>query len=165
MKKRKRKENYSKFVKNKIDNKLIRIHKETSIEKKIRLLLQSCKIPFIQEFKLKNKYFDFLIFDYINEDIQIPVCIIEVNGDYFHAREYIIEQKKPYTKLTKIQKRNVQNDKKKKFIAQEYKFPIIHIWETDIKKDMKCVKKQLMSFLKEVYGKIPSLNKSEIDFQ
>lgn len=155
MKKRKRTPKYSTLSKNKKTGVITRTHKETSIEREIRLLLQSSNIPFLQEFNLKNKYYDFLIFDYISDDIQIPIGLIEVNGDYFHAREYIVENTK-YTKLTRVQKRNVQNDKKKRALAEDHKIPLLYIWEKEIKEDMKQVKKKLLNFIKKNYGKIPN---------
>jgi G:T-mismatch repair DNA endonuclease (very short patch repair protein) len=156
LKKIKKKPKYSSLSKNKKTGVITRTHRETSIEKEIRLLLQSSRIPFLQEFHLKNKYYDFLIFDYIDDDIQVPIGLIEVNGDYFHARDYIVEQSQQYTKLTRVQKRNVQNDKRKRALAQDHKMPLLYIWEKEIKEDMKQVKKKLLAFIEENYGKIPN---------
>lgn len=153
---RKPKTKYSTVKKDKVTGKIIRTHVETSIERAIRLLLNSCKIPYIQEFHLKNKYYDFLIFEYVSDDIQKPIGLIEVNGDYFHAREYIVEQTKKYTKLTKVQKRNVQNDKRKRFIAEEHKMPLLYLWEKEINEDMKATKKKLLAFILENHGSIPN---------
>lgn len=94
---------------------------ETSIEKKVRLLLTKYNIKFKQEFLYKGHYFDFLLIDYN--------IIIECDGDYFHGYGILIEN------MDKIQYNTHLNDiKKTKFINQS-EFKLIRFWEHEIRED------------------------------
>jgi G:T-mismatch repair DNA endonuclease (very short patch repair protein) len=151
-----KKKTYSKLVKK--NGKVIgRIHEETSIEKAFRLLLQSCKIPFLQEFHLTPKYYDFLIIHPIDQDTIVPVLLVEIHGDYFHGREYVIEKTVGFSKLKRIQKKNVINDRRKRLLAEQKNLPLLTIWERDLR-DMQSVKEALYSELIKVYGEIPQYN-------
>jgi hypothetical protein len=144
---------YSKLVKK--NGKVVgRIHQETSIEKTFRLLLQSCKIPYLQEFHLAPKYYDFLIIDSPEPEVVIPVLLVEIHGDYFHGREYIVEKTIGFSKLKRIQKKNIFNDRRKRLLAEQKQLPLLTIWERDLQ-DMTAVKETLYSELKKVYGEIP----------
>jgi hypothetical protein len=153
MAKKTKKKSYSKLVKN--NGKVVgRIHHETSIEKIFRLFLQSCKIPYIQEFHLGSKYYDFLIIDSPEPEIVIPVLLVEIHGNYFHAWNYIVEKTTTFSKLKRIQKKNIYNDRRKKLLAEQYNMPLLTIWETDLE-NMNFVKETLYTELLKVYGEIP----------
>ena len=101
-------------------------HKETSIEKKVRIYLEKENIFFTQEYPLYHKgntrYYDFLITDGLNYKI-----LAECDGEYFHCKDL------PYDKMTKLQKKNVRNDTLKNKIAKEKGIPLLRFTEGEIK--------------------------------
>ena len=115
--------------------------KENSIEKKIRLLLDSMGLYYTQEkkftYKGKTKVFDF----YITNGI---TCLcIEADGDYWHARAYQ-EGEQKYSELTKIQKKNLRNDKFKTLMMQELGIPLLRFSEKDIKTNINLIKDKIL---------------------
>lgn len=87
----------------------------------------------------------------------MPVLLVEIHGDYFHGREYVIEKTVGFSKLKRIQKKNVINDRRKRLLAEQKNLPLLTIWERDLK-DMQSVKELLYSELVKVYGEIPQYN-------
>jgi len=125
--------------------------KESSIEKKVRKFLENNGIPHVPEYKIqlpgqKARYFDFYI--ELGADCKF---IAETDGNFFHAYEYK-EGDVPYNKLRKVQKKNIQNDKRKNKIAKAAGIPILRFWESDIKNAF-C-KKVAERIYNEIYSQI-----------
>jgi len=118
--------------------------KESKIEKKVRLFLEQEGYPYIQEYGItyKNRYksYDFYISDGVNYTF-----LVEVHGDYWHAYDYH-QGTESHSKLSKIQKKNLRNDKLKEKIAKEKGLPLLVIWETDIKRNFRKIKKELEKY-------------------
>ncbi len=116
-------------------------HKESDIEKILRIWLQESGIPFVQEkfvnYKGKWKSYDFLITDGLNYTF-----LLEADGDYWHD---------PNGK-SKLQKKNVRNDKLKNKIAKEMGIPLLRFPETEIKNAFKSVAEKI---LKEIERQRP----------
>jgi very-short-patch-repair endonuclease len=116
---------------------------ETSIESKIRKWLLREGIPFIQEYKItshgQNRFYDFYITDGLTYHI-----LVECDGGFFHSQNYL-EGKQKRSKLSKIQKKNLYNDKKKNRIAQKVGIPLLRFWEKDIKYGFENVTKAILN--------------------
>jgi len=91
-------------------------------------VLRPLNIKYITQKKVANKYYDFYIPKYN--------LLIEVDGDYFHA-------KNRDKKLNAIQKKNIMNDHKKNSIAKGKGYKLIRFWESDIKNNTLLVIKKL----------------------
>ena len=121
---------------------------ESSIEKKVRELLTAEGIYHIQEYSVRHtlkgktkenyKVYDFCVRGTNKKDKQF-MFLIECDGTYWHGHAYL-EGTKPYSKLTKIQKRNLKNDKLKDKIAKEIGMPLLRLKECDIKFNINGVK-------------------------
>ena len=140
LKKRKPEKRYRKFFEETEEGKWVK--KETEPEKIMRELLGELGFAFQQEYKVCinkfTKVYDFFVYQ---ED---SYCFfIEVDGDFYHAKE-ALEKK---TKLKKWQRKNVNNDKLKNKIAKELGIPLVRVWESDIKNDKEKVKEELRKFL------------------
>lgn len=120
--------------------------KENHIEKKFRIFLEENGIYFIQEYPIKHtlkntkkelyKVYDFYITDGVTYSF-----LVELDGDYFHAKNY---QEGTTNRLTYIQKKNLRNDKKKDRIAKEIGIPLIRFFESDIKYRFDDVKETIL---------------------
>lgn len=101
----------------------------SSIETKIGNLLLELNIPFTTQYKINNRYFDFLI-----NDTQI---IIEVNGDYWHANPEKYKENDILNlgrgKLMSAKQIWVK-DKKKNTQAINKGYKVLIIWEKYIRK-------------------------------
>jgi G:T-mismatch repair DNA endonuclease (very short patch repair protein) len=110
--------------------------KETGIERRMRVLLDSMGLYYIQEkafsWKGKTRIFDF----YITTGT-MSFCI-ECDGSYWHAEAYQ-EGDQKYSELTKIQKKNLRNDKFKNMMMHELGIPLLRFSETDIKRNISIV--------------------------
>lgn len=110
---------------------------ESSIERKVRELLESLGIPFIQEKKLqwkgKWKSFDFYVSDGLNYSF-----LIECDGDYWHNENG----------KTKIQKKNIANDKFKNELAQHFGIPLLRFKEKEIKTNINKIKQEIKNEIK-----------------
>jgi len=119
---------------------------ETSIEKKIRKFLEKNNIPFTPEkfieYHGKWKCYDFLITDGLNFTF-----FIEADGDYYHCTEYH-EGKIAFSKLSKVQKKNYYNDKRKNFIAKKLGIPLLRFNEKQIKNGFQQVSESIFD---EIY--------------
>lgn len=127
--------------------------KETSIEKKVRQFLTEEGLFFIQEYginyvKKKKKFYK--VYDFyvsgINEKGNKYDFLIENDGNYWHGTDYL-EGKIPYSKLTKIQKSNIKNDKLKNKIAKDLGLPLLRLKEKDIKSNFNYVKEQIYKYI------------------
>lgn len=101
----------------------------SSIETKIGNLLLELNIPFTTQYKINNRYFDFLI-----NDTQI---IIEVNGDYWHANP----EKYKANDILNLGRGKLMSakqiwvkDKKKNTQAINKGYKVLIIWEKYIRK-------------------------------
>lgn len=94
------------------------------------LLLQGICVS--EQHQIGYKFYDFII-----KDTKI---LIEFHGSYWHGSPEI------YTKdqLNSIQKKSIQNDRYKKYLAQNSGYEIIYIWEHHFNKDKDKVKKYLI---------------------
>jgi len=63
---------------------------------------------------------------------------IECDGSYWHAEAYQ-EGDQKYSELTKIQKKNLRNDKFKNMMMHELGIPLLRFSETDIKRNISIV--------------------------
>lgn len=111
--------------------------KESSIERKVRVFLESANIPhqpekFI-EYKGKWKAYDFLVTDGLNYTF-----LIECDG-WWHGLDSNGEPL-PSNKLLKIHKKNQRNDKRKNKIAKQLGIPLLRLKESDIKNNFQVVK-------------------------
>lgn len=116
--------------------------KQTSIEKFVEDLLISLRIPYQPEYKFKGKYFDFMC---IGKQPNFKFAI-EVHGSYWHCYNYMVEGNQSKKDLTKLQKRNLRNDKRKEDLLQDAGIPLLVIWETDIKTKPSKVKESLVNY-------------------
>jgi very-short-patch-repair endonuclease len=118
--------------------------KETGIERRMRVLLDSMGLYYIQEkafsWKGKTRIFDF----YITTGT-MSFCI-ECDGSYWHAEAYQ-EGDQKYSELTKIQKKNLRNDKFKNMMMHELGIPLLRFSETDIKRNIKYVEERIKLLL------------------
>lgn len=96
--------------------------KDTKIELLIKNSLENLNVKFIKNYKKSRYIFDFYLPDYN--------CIIECQGDYWHANPEIYEK----SKYTEQQKNNVERDKRKKEYIYKNKFESIFLWENYIHK-------------------------------
>lgn len=127
--------------------------KESSIEKKIREFLQEEGIFAIREWRINKKFNKieyFKVYDFyvsgINEKGRQFDFLIEADGGYWHGNDYL-EGKIPYSKLTKIQKKNIKNDKLKNKLAKDAGLPLLRLKEKDIKYNFEEVKKQIYDLI------------------
>lgn len=77
-------------------------------------------------------------YDYYLPDSRI---LIEIDGDYFHSYGLVREEMNP------MQKKNNRVDKEKDAWAALHGFPLIRIWEHDIRKNPKGVMEMLKNRL------------------
>jgi G:T-mismatch repair DNA endonuclease (very short patch repair protein) len=153
-----KKKNKDKYLKKK--KKAIKIlksyeGKETSIEKKIREFLDKEGIYYKQEYgvecyvkeKRHYKVYDFYISG-TNEKGNMFHFLVEADGDYWHGSAYL-EGNTPYSKLTKIQKRNLRNDKLKTNIAKQIGLPLLRFKEKEIKFNFDKVQKDIKDLIEK----------------
>lgn len=116
---------------------------ETKPERLIKKVLRELGISFQQEYGIKyEKYYrvyDF--YCYVQDRYSL---LIECDGCFFHAKEYYTEDK-PLSKLHKIQRKNIRNDKLKTKIAKELGIPLLRLWEDEINNDIVSCKQKIIS--------------------
>lgn len=91
------------------------------LETKMSQLLDLLKIEYEPQFQVKTYLFDFYLSKYN--------ILIECDGTFWHADPRKYPDK---NKLSKIQKRNIANDKLKNKVAEDLNFNLIRFWEEDI---------------------------------
>lgn len=118
---------------------------ETEPERLMKNLLRSMGVTFIQEhgIKYKNHY---RVFDFLCELPDEYCFLVECDGDFWHAKEYYTEDK-PLSKLHKIQRKNIRNDKLKNKMAKELGIPLLRFWEDEIKNDPDKCKKKIQALI------------------
>jgi len=127
--------------------------KESSIEKKIREFLQKEGIHFIQEYGVNHilrkkplyKVYDFYLSG-VNDKGNQYNFLIETDGFFFHAHEYL-EGNLAYSKLSKLQKRNLRNDKLKNEIAKSIGLPLLRLKEKDINNNFQLIKETIYNMI------------------
>lgn len=97
--------------------------KDTKIEIIIKNSLEKLKINFIKNHRVSRYIFDF----YLPEHN----CIIECQGDYWHANPEIYIKEN----YTEAQKENVERDKRKIKYINDNKYKSIYLWENYIHKN------------------------------
>ncbi|HQM97378.1 MAG TPA: hypothetical protein PK705_10270 [Clostridia bacterium] len=114
--------------------------KETGIERRMRVLLDSMGLYYIQEkaFSLNGKT---RIFDFYVTTGTMSFCI-ECDGDYWHATAYQ-EGDQKYSELSKLQKKNLRNDKLKNNMMKELGIPLLRFTETDVTRNIDYVKRRI----------------------
>lgn len=127
--------------------------KETSIEKKVRIYLESLGIFFQTQYGMEYihkkirlyRVYDFYISG-VNEKGSNYAFLIETDGDYFHCTDYL-EGNVKRDALTYTQKRNLKNDKIKNMIAHKKGIPLLRLKEKDIKWDFEKVKNEIYNMI------------------
>jgi G:T-mismatch repair DNA endonuclease (very short patch repair protein) len=97
--------------------------KDTKIEIIIKNSLEKLKINFIKNHRVSRYIFDFYLPDHN--------CIIECQGDYWHANPEIYIKEN----YTEAQKENVERDKRKIKYINDNKYKSIYLWENYIHKN------------------------------
>ena len=83
---------------------------------------------------IRLKIYDFYLPDYN--------IIVEVDGDYFHGNPVLFEE------ASKMQKRNIKNDKYKDTLARGLGFQLERVWESDLKNNYEQVKERFKQLCK-----------------
>lgn len=105
-----------------------------------RNFLDKLGVDYVYQFEAKDigRYFDFFIPDNKNgfqNGQYTSGLIIEVDGSYFHGDPRLYEEKD----LNRMQKKNMRVDEYKNKWAHLHGYPIMRIWESDIRKKPKEV--------------------------
>lgn len=100
--------------------------------------LDKLGIDYVYQFEASDigRYFDYFI---PNKDGSYGGLIIEIDGSYFHGDPRLYEDKD----LNRMQKRNKIVDEYKNRWAHLHGYPIMRIWEKDIRENPKMVLEQL----------------------
>ena len=127
--------------------------KETNIEKQMKRILDSLSkhgLKYKQEAPIKygkcSKFFDFLVWIEDGNGFPLRAFFIETHGDFYHAKEYY-EGKKTKSELCYVQKKNLNNDKRKYLLAKKNQMEIIYFWESDIMSKGNWVKDKIQKIL------------------
>lgn len=127
--------------------------KETNIERQMKRILESLSkhgLKYKQEAPIKygkcSKFFDFLIWIEDGNGFPLKAFFIEAHGDFYHAKEYY-EGKKTKSELCYVQKKNLNNDKRKYLLAKKNQMEIIYFWESDIMSKGNWVKDKIKKIL------------------
>ena len=127
--------------------------KETNIERQMKRILDSMAkhgVKYKQEAPIKygkcSKFFDFLVWIEDGGGFPIRAFFIEAHGDFYHAKEYY-EGKKSKSELCYVQKKNLNNDKRKYLLAKKNQMEIIYFWESDIMSKGNWVKEKIRKIL------------------
>lgn len=115
-------------------NNLEKSYRKTGIEIKIENLLQDLNLKYKYSFILKNRQFDFLLFD--------KKIIIECHGDYWHGNPS--SKKVIKNGLSERQKMKQIDDNIKEKIANENGYKYIFFWEKDINENLSFIKNKLI---------------------
>ncbi len=125
--------------------------RESSIEQSVRLLLDSMNLFYTQEYPLKgfiskNGIEYYKVYDFMVTDGSTYKFLIEVHGDYFHYFEHQVNNRN-LSKGTKLQIKNVKNDKIKEQLAASKGIPLLIIWENEIKTNIEQVKLKIQNMI------------------
>lgn len=125
--------------------------KQTSIENRFAKILDLLGIHYTAEYGLyyKNKY---RVYDFYITNGQWAF-LAEVDGSYWHAQSYK-DGEKSYSELTKIQKKNIRNDKFKDMIAKKLGIPLLRFTEDEVKRNSGSVIERIVEEIKSQGGEI-----------
>lgn len=125
--------------------------KQTSIESRFAKILDLLGLHYTAEFGLyyKNKY---RVYDFHITNGQWSF-LAEIDGSYWHAQSYK-DGETPYSKLTKLQRKNVRNDKFKDMIAQKLGIPLLRFTEDEVKRNYNSVVNKIVTEIKSQGGEI-----------
>jgi len=130
-----------------------KVQVETKPEAAVRHMLLDLGVEFKKEFGVNHQKW-YRVYDYLVQKPGEYCFLIECDGGYFHSMDYH-EGKVAYSRLSSMQKRNVRNDRLKDRIAKAIGFPLIRIWERDIKYRPLWVREQIANELqrqrKDIY--------------
>lgn len=104
--------------------------KNTNIELKIKNLLTSLNISFIEQYPIDCFIVDF----FVNNNL-----IIECLGDYWHCNSNN-SRFNDSSKFNETQKKNLERDKRKIKYFDENNMNYLFLWESDINNDMNYIK-------------------------
>lgn len=142
--------------------KTIKENGTTSIEEKMKDLLEKMNLNYIKEAPLKSikkvKYYDFYVYNEINGIKQFEF-LIECHGNYWHPVIFYedgTEELNTKKKLSKIQKRNIKNDRYKIRLTKRLKIPLLIFYETDINKNITKIQKRIE---KEIFNQSSNIIK------
>ena len=121
--------------------------KESKPEIRVKYILRSLGVLFEQEYKIRYlksfKSYDFYCFKQGEYKL-----LVEIDGQYWHAYDYQ-EGHVPLSKLSKLQRRNIRNDRKKDILAKKSGIKLLRFWEKDIKTRVGWVKKQIVNEIEQ----------------
>ncbi|MCK9541929.1 MAG: endonuclease domain-containing protein [Novosphingobium sp.] len=114
--------------------------KTSGVEEMFIQYLDKLKLQYVRQFKLSGFYYDFAIV----KDGEL-VCLVEIDGDYYHANPKLYP-KDGFLYPNQIKQKN--RDKVKNNVASMNGYILLRFWENDIKND----KKMIMETLKKRVG-------------
>ena len=109
-------------------------------EKLVESILKNNSFSYKREQPVSRWRADFIV----NENI-----VIEVQGDYWHANPKVYDRSN-LNSLTKVQKKGIIRDKKKKDWILSNDFDYIEVWENDLKYDFDNTLKKLIQELRRI---------------
>lgn len=122
----------------------------TSIEEKIKTLLESMNLKFLKEAAIKiggvTKFYDFYVFKKNEYEF-----FVECHGGYWHPMIFENNEEKlsiPKEKLTRLQKRNIKNDRFKMRLSERLGIPLLIFYENDINKNIDKLKNIILEQIK-----------------
>ena len=118
---------------------------ETEPERLMKVILRNLGVSFTSEHPITHGK-HYRVYDFYCYSMDEYCFMVETDGDYWHAKEFYTEDK-PLSKLHKVQKRNIRNDKLKNKIAKELGIPLLRFWESDIKKNPEMVAERIRTEL------------------
>lgn len=104
--------------------------KSSKLEKKFEWILKELGIEYKTQFRVGYKFYDFYL--------PKTNTLIEVDGDYWHGN------RKKFTKLSEMQKKNHINDLYKTSLAEASGYKLFRFWESDINTNPLAVKNKLL---------------------
>jgi very-short-patch-repair endonuclease len=129
---------------------------ETEPERLMKVILRNMGIAFTPEHPITHGK-HYRVYDFYCYSMDEYCFMIETDGSWWHAKEYYTENK-PLSKLHKIQRKNIKNDKLKNKIAKERGIPLLRFWEDDIKKNPEKCRKAILEEVerqKSIYRSSP----------
>jgi len=120
---------------------------ETKPERDTKVILRSLGINFTPEHPIKHgKYYR--VYDFYCYSPDEYCFLLECDGDFWHAKQYYTEDK-PLSKLHKVQRKNIRNDKLKTRIAKELGIPLLRFWESDLKNNPNKCKEEIQTLIEK----------------
>jgi len=111
--------------------------RNNGLEKSVSALLETLGIKHEAQFAIETYVFDFWLPEHNT--------LIECDGTFWHADPRRYPDK---SQLSKIQKRNVANDKVKNEVAKNAGFNLIRLWEHDVMENPNSVLENLKASLR-----------------